>query len=210
MCNAQDPYPDAHDVASESAPYSGATKLIIGALRGSPLGEVDRSACGSVLRQPVRVFDDTLHEVGRVQRTLFTVRWFEDPALRRLVTAELNKGEARNSLARAVASIASALPRTAVTRTSSTSGGPHSRDGRHRPVQLPLPRPGARRDEIARNADRREAYPAVREATRKKVTKSRQTGSRALGDGGAGGFAGSWWAKGTRGARNACERQGRR
>ena len=40
---------------------------------------------------------------GPVQRTLFTVRWFDDPALRRLVTAELNKGEARNSLARAVA-----------------------------------------------------------------------------------------------------------
>ena len=31
------------------------------------------------------------------------MRWFADPALRRLVTAELNKGEARNSLARAVA-----------------------------------------------------------------------------------------------------------
>ena len=44
-----------------------------------------------------------LREVGRVERTLFTLRWFREPALRRLVTAELNKGEARNSLARAVA-----------------------------------------------------------------------------------------------------------
>lgn len=44
-----------------------------------------------------------LREIGRVRRTLFTLRWFADPALRRLVTAELNKGEARNSLARAVA-----------------------------------------------------------------------------------------------------------
>jgi TnpA family transposase len=44
-----------------------------------------------------------LREVGRIERTLFTLRWFEDPALRRMVTAELNKGEARNSLARAVA-----------------------------------------------------------------------------------------------------------
>jgi TnpA family transposase len=44
-----------------------------------------------------------LREVGRVQRTLFTLRWLSDPSLRRLVTAELNKGEARNSLARAVA-----------------------------------------------------------------------------------------------------------
>ena len=42
-------------------------------------------------------------EIGRIERTLFTLRWFEDPELRRLVTAELNKGEARNSLARAVA-----------------------------------------------------------------------------------------------------------
>ena len=44
-----------------------------------------------------------LREVGRVERTLFTLRWFREPALRRLVTAELNKGEARNSLARAAA-----------------------------------------------------------------------------------------------------------
>jgi TnpA family transposase len=44
-----------------------------------------------------------LRELGRIERTLFTLRWFKDPALRRLVTAELNKGEARNSLARAVA-----------------------------------------------------------------------------------------------------------
>src|SRR3546814_1939629 len=34
-----------------------------------------------------------LREIGRIERTLFTLRWFEDPALRRTVTAELNKGE---------------------------------------------------------------------------------------------------------------------
>lgn len=44
-----------------------------------------------------------LREIGRIERTLFTLRWFEDPALRQLVTAELNKGEARNTLASAVA-----------------------------------------------------------------------------------------------------------
>ncbi len=43
-----------------------------------------------------------LREVGRIERTLFTLRWFEDADLRRTVTAELNKGEARDSLARAV------------------------------------------------------------------------------------------------------------
>ncbi|WP_425148682.1 Tn3 family transposase [Deinococcus sp.] len=43
-----------------------------------------------------------LRELGRVQRTLFTLEWLQDPALRRRVQAGLNKGEARNALARAV------------------------------------------------------------------------------------------------------------
>ena len=43
-----------------------------------------------------------LREIGRIERTLFTLAWLEDPALRRRVNAGLNKGEARNSLARAV------------------------------------------------------------------------------------------------------------
>jgi TnpA family transposase len=33
---------------------------------------------------------------------LFTLDWLEDPGLRRQTTRELNKGESRNSLARAV------------------------------------------------------------------------------------------------------------
>jgi TnpA family transposase len=43
-----------------------------------------------------------LREVGRIARTLFTLRWIADPELRRVANAELNKGEARNTLARAV------------------------------------------------------------------------------------------------------------
>jgi TnpA family transposase len=43
-----------------------------------------------------------LREVGRVERTLATLDWLERPELRRQATAELNKGEARNALARAV------------------------------------------------------------------------------------------------------------
>ena len=43
-----------------------------------------------------------LREVGRIERTLFTLDWLEHPALRRQATVELNKGEARNALARAV------------------------------------------------------------------------------------------------------------
>ena len=43
-----------------------------------------------------------LREIGKIERTLFTLRWLQDPDLRRRVTAGFNKGEARNALARAV------------------------------------------------------------------------------------------------------------
>jgi TnpA family transposase len=43
-----------------------------------------------------------LRELGRLERTLFTLDWIEDPELRRATGQELNKGESRNSLARAV------------------------------------------------------------------------------------------------------------
>jgi TnpA family transposase len=43
-----------------------------------------------------------LREIGRIERTLFTLDWLEDPNLRRQATTELNKGESRNALARAV------------------------------------------------------------------------------------------------------------
>ena len=43
-----------------------------------------------------------LRELGRLERTLATLNWLEDPELRRGASRELNKGESRNSLARAV------------------------------------------------------------------------------------------------------------
>ena len=43
----------------------------------------------------------TLREVGRLERSLFTLDWISDPALRRRANAGLNKGGA-NALARAV------------------------------------------------------------------------------------------------------------
>jgi len=43
-----------------------------------------------------------LREVGRIERTLLTLDWLEDPELRRQATTELNKGESRNALSRAV------------------------------------------------------------------------------------------------------------
>ena len=43
-----------------------------------------------------------LREIGRVERTLFTLDWIEDPEQRRRATRELNKGEAENALKRAI------------------------------------------------------------------------------------------------------------
>jgi TnpA family transposase len=43
-----------------------------------------------------------LRELGRIERSLFTLEWLQDVELRRRVNAGLNKGEARNALARAV------------------------------------------------------------------------------------------------------------
>ena len=43
-----------------------------------------------------------LRELGRIERTLFTLEWLKSMDLRRRATAGLNKGEARNALARAV------------------------------------------------------------------------------------------------------------
>ncbi|WP_173974431.1 Tn3 family transposase, partial [Magnetospirillum sp. LM-5] len=43
-----------------------------------------------------------LRDLGRLERTLFTLDWLRDPGLRRRTGAGLNKGEARNALARAV------------------------------------------------------------------------------------------------------------
>jgi len=43
-----------------------------------------------------------LRELGRVERTLFTLEWLQNPELRRRVQVGLNKGKAKNALARAV------------------------------------------------------------------------------------------------------------
>jgi TnpA family transposase len=44
----------------------------------------------------------TLRELGRIERTLFTLDWLQNVELRRRVQSGLNKGEAKNALARAV------------------------------------------------------------------------------------------------------------
>lgn len=46
--------------------------------------------------------DFALGEIGRIERTLFTLDWLEHPSQRRVCQAGLNKGEARHALAQAV------------------------------------------------------------------------------------------------------------
>jgi|TARA_B100000378_G_scaffold228702_1_gene193201 TnpA family transposase len=46
--------------------------------------------------------DFALAELGRIERTLFTLDWLEQPDLRRACQAGLNKGEARHTLAAAI------------------------------------------------------------------------------------------------------------
>jgi TnpA family transposase len=46
--------------------------------------------------------DLALQEIGRIERTLFTLDWLENPDLRRRCRAGLNKGEARHFLAQAI------------------------------------------------------------------------------------------------------------
>lgn len=55
---------------------------------------------GSYLRQ--NGLANALSELGRIERTLFIVDWLQNVELRRRVHAGLNKGKARNAMARAV------------------------------------------------------------------------------------------------------------
>jgi TnpA family transposase len=51
---------------------------------------------------PGNALSRALRVLGRIERTLFTLQWLSDPALRQRSHAGLNKGEASNSLRRAV------------------------------------------------------------------------------------------------------------
>jgi TnpA family transposase len=51
---------------------------------------------------PGNALSRALRTLGRIERTLFTLQWLSDPDLRQRSHAGLNKGEASNSLRRAV------------------------------------------------------------------------------------------------------------
>ena len=51
---------------------------------------------------PGNALSRALRALGRIERTLFTLQWLSDPALRERSHAGLNKGEASNALRRAI------------------------------------------------------------------------------------------------------------
>jgi TnpA family transposase len=85
-----------------------------------------------------------LRELGRLERTLLTLEWIDDPELRRTTGHELNKGESRNSLARAVFihRLGEIRDRTYENQQHRVSGLQSARY-RHYPVEHALP--GTRR-----------------------------------------------------------------
>ncbi len=68
--------------------------------QGSVTASLILRKLGSYPMQNGRVL--ALREFGRLERTLFMLEWIQSPELRRRVQVGLNKGEARNALARAV------------------------------------------------------------------------------------------------------------
>ena len=69
--------------------------------------EVGAVAPSTILRKlaaagPNNALSQALRALGRLERTLFTLQWLSDPALRQRSHAGLNKGEASNALRRAV------------------------------------------------------------------------------------------------------------
>jgi TnpA family transposase len=83
-----------------------------------------------------------LRALGRIERTLFTLQWLSDPELRQRSHAGLNKGEASNSLRRAVFFHRQGEIRDRTFENQELPGirlEPHHR--RDRPLEHRLPRP---------------------------------------------------------------------
>lgn len=116
-----------------------------------------------------------LREIGRVERTAFTLDWLERPELRRQATAELNKGEARGALARAVCfhRLGRLRDRT-VAPLAASRQRPRPRHRRHRAVEHGVSCPCRRRPTAPRRGGagraarpRRAARLAAREPHRR-------------------------------------------
>lgn len=74
--------------------------MIVSIERGTVTASLMLRKLGSYPRQNGLAV--ALRELGRIERTLFTLNWMQSVELRRRVQIGLNKGEAKNALARAV------------------------------------------------------------------------------------------------------------
>jgi TnpA family transposase len=91
---------DGIEVASIIAQWPELTRLKRSIEAGATIPSVilrKLSAAG-----PGNALSRALRALGRIERTLFTLQWLSDPALRERSHAGLNKGEASNSLRRAI------------------------------------------------------------------------------------------------------------
>ena len=87
----------------------------------------------------------TLREIGRLERTLFTLDWISDPALRRRSNAGLNKGEAHTRPHQGrVLSPPRRNPRPDLRKSTISRFRPQSRRRRHHPLEYRLSRPRRR------------------------------------------------------------------
>lgn len=75
-------------------------RLITSIRRGTVTASLMLSKLGAYPRQNGLAM--VLREMGRLERSLFTLEWLQSPELQRRVLVGLNKGEARNALADAV------------------------------------------------------------------------------------------------------------
>ena len=91
---------DALNQKTILAHWNDILRLATSIKQGTATASLMLRKLGSYPRQNGLAF--ALKELGRIERTLFTLDWIQDIELRRRVNAGLNKGEARNALARAI------------------------------------------------------------------------------------------------------------
>jgi energy-coupling factor transporter ATP-binding protein EcfA2 len=84
-----------------------------------------------------------LRALARIERTLFTLQWLSDPVLRQRSHAGLNKGEASNTLRRAVFFHSpGGTPGSHLRESELPRVGPEPHHGRHCALEHGLSRPG--------------------------------------------------------------------
>src|SRR5581483_9820170 len=83
-----------------TAHWDGILRLATSIRQGTVTASLMLRKLGSYPRQNGLAV--ALREIGRLERTLFILDWLQNVELRRRVHVGLNKGEARNALARSV------------------------------------------------------------------------------------------------------------